>query len=165
MSMIGNLAELTAEQLASLEDGSVSVAAFLDEGAAGGPLRSEDFDKAWHGIHYLLTGKAWGGDGPLARALMGGTQLGEEDVGYGPATYLTAEEVAEVSRALEKISVDELHRRYDPAKMEKAEIYPSGIWEDEGEEAFDYLKPYFEQLVAFYKECAKNGNPLLQFLN
>ena len=30
-----------------------------------------DIDKAWHGIHYLLTGTAWGGDPPASWVIFG----------------------------------------------------------------------------------------------
>src|SRR5512147_1898048 len=32
---------------------------------ADGEGATTDIDKAWHGIHYLLTKTAWGGDPPL----------------------------------------------------------------------------------------------------
>jgi hypothetical protein len=55
---------------------------------------STDLDKAWHGIHWLLTGTADSGSEPLCYLLAGGTQIGDIDVGYGPARSFSAEEVA-----------------------------------------------------------------------
>lgn len=165
MSMIGNLVELTSGQLAQLQQGDVAVSDFLHSKAAGGPLRHQDLDKAWHAIHFLLTGETWEGEGPASQAIMGGQPLGDEDVGYGPARYLLPEEVVEISGVLESISVSDLHQKYVPADLEAASIYPTGIWEDEGEEAFDYVRHYYETLVAFYKTCAANGNPALLYLN
>jgi len=50
----------------------------------GEPPNYVDVDKAWHGIHYLLTGQAEGGPRPLSLAVLGGGDFGTED-GYGPA--------------------------------------------------------------------------------
>lgn len=41
-------------------------------------------DKAWHGIHYLLTGTAWEGDPPLNFLVTGGREVGTEEIGIGP---------------------------------------------------------------------------------
>src|SRR5687767_14577361 len=44
-----------------------------------------DLDKAWHGIHYLLTGTAAEGGKPLDFLVSGGREVGNVDIGYGPA--------------------------------------------------------------------------------
>jgi hypothetical protein len=45
------------------------------------PHADLDVDKAWHGIHYLLTGTAWEGDPPLDFIVKGGSQVGDVDDG------------------------------------------------------------------------------------
>ena len=52
-----------------------------------------DLDKAWHGIHYLLTGTAWAGAEPLNFIVCGGTEVGDIDVGYGPARVFSSNDV------------------------------------------------------------------------
>lgn len=37
-----------------------------------------DLDKAWHGLHYLLTGTAWEGEPPLNVLAAGGREVGTE---------------------------------------------------------------------------------------
>src|SRR5688500_4635495 len=49
---------------------------------APGEVRDGDADKAWHGLHYLLTKTAWGGEPPLDFIALGGTPVGDEDLGY-----------------------------------------------------------------------------------
>jgi hypothetical protein len=123
----------------------------------GGPLL--DLDKAWHGIHYLLTGgEVWGGNGPLADAVLGGQTIGP-DVGYGPARLLLPEQVAAVARALAEVSPETLAVSFDPAAMDQAGVYPQ-IW-DEGQEALDYLLSYYQRLAAFYERAARQGNAVL----
>jgi hypothetical protein len=48
-----------------------------------------NLDKAWHGIHFLLTGTNWAGDPPLNFLVAGGAQVGDIDTGYGPARFST----------------------------------------------------------------------------
>src|SRR5438093_6086389 len=88
-----------------------------------------DLDKAWHGIHYLLTGTAWEGRPPLNALVLGGKRLPDpdEEWGYGPPRLLPPGDVAALSRALESVSDDDLAARFDPADMSAKEIYPE-IW-------------------------------------
>ena len=44
--------------------------------------------KSWHGLHYILTGDPVQGDPPLNFLLVGGAEVGDEDIGYGPAGSL-----------------------------------------------------------------------------
>src|SRR5689334_11060249 len=99
MSMIGNFVRLSEPDLQRLLADPDKVPSFLmDAEEFEGPKRHLDVDKAWHLIHFLLTGSADEGSGPLANAVIGGQLLGNVDVGgYGPAVYLSAAEVAEVS--------------------------------------------------------------------
>jgi len=164
MSMIGSFMELTPSRLATLLDSSDEIEGLLFDDEAEGRIAQFDVDKAWHGMHFLLTGKSWGGDGPEAMAVLGGEPVGE-DLGYGPARYVTPAQVAEIAKSLEAISRDQLQRRFVPAELEKAEIYPQGTWEDEGLEAFEYLMQGFEELVSFYRQAAANGNAVLLYLS
>src|SRR5688500_16813482 len=68
-----------------------------------------DLDKAWHGIHYLLTGTAWEGDPPLNFLVTGGREAGDEEDGYGPARTVTPAETGETASALAPLS-DEQRR-------------------------------------------------------
>ena len=57
-----------------------------------------NLEKSWHVLHYLLTGKAEEAPGPLGNAILGGTEIGG-DLGYGPARFLTPQQVREVAVA------------------------------------------------------------------
>ncbi|HLN65023.1 MAG TPA: YfbM family protein [Symbiobacteriaceae bacterium] len=120
-------------------------------------------DKAWHGIHFLLNGAAYTGDGPLFNVVLGGTEIGE-DLGYGPARYLTADQVREAAAAFGAISDDELRQRYNPRAFEDADIYPN-IWVDEGDEALDYVMEYLTQLRAFFLAAAQAGQAMLLYIS
>jgi len=125
-----------------------------------------DLDKAWDGIFFLLTGNniEHGHDHTNARILFSGQLIDEsQDMGYGPAHYLSPEQVAEVNDQIQAIAVADLKLQYDPKRMESLEIYPL-IW-DEGDGAFDYLAAHFTSLQAFYLEAAKNGEAVITFIN
>ena len=124
-----------------------------------------DIDKAWHGLHFLLTGTEWGGEPPLDFIASGGREVGDEDVGYGPARALTSAQVREIAAALEPITPEELATRFDPERMMKLDIYP-GIWDrDPEEDTLGYLLEYFAALTAFVRRGADADCGMLVYLN
>ena len=118
-------------------------------------------DKAWHAIHFLLTGTAWGGDPPLNFIAAGGTEIGD-DLGYGPARGLTSAEVRTLASALKALPRDSLLQRFDPAALTAAEIYPD-IWDraPEEDDTRGYVAEYYEQLRSFILDAAAAGEALL----
>ena len=119
-----------------------------------GEGEEDDLDKAWHGIHFLLTASAWEGQPPLHFLVAGGTPVGDIDVGYGPARVLTSAEVASVHRALSELPDDTLRARFDPAAFQQADIYP-GIWDRDSKEhdLLLYLMDYLGTLRAFLERA------------
>lgn len=105
-------------------------------------------DKAWHGIHFLLTGSDWEGEMPRAFLLRGGTELKGVDTGYGPPRLMRAEETAGVAKCLSGISREELAARFDPVKMMELDIYPT-IWARPDDDALGYLLDHFDELKSF----------------
>ncbi len=129
MSMIGNFLQLSPADLTGLiADPSRVEPLIYTDGEED--ENSIDVDKSWQGIHYLLTGDAWGGEPPLANVVLGGTEIGD-DVGYGPARYLTADEVCAAAEALKDIPPDAFGRRYDASALAANNVYP-GTWDEEG---------------------------------
>jgi Domain of unknown function (DUF1877) len=122
---------------------------------------SVDIDKAWHGIHWLLTGS----EAPTAETpsdvIFGGEPFGE-DLGYGPARLLSIEGVGRVAQVLERVDADALRVRMDPAAMQRAGVYPE-IW-DEEDVLDEYLLPALRQLRIFYDTAAKAGQAVIQTL-
>lgn len=161
MSMIGNFLQVTPLELQALIDDPSAVEDFIypeDEEHEN----CMDVDKAWHGIHFLLSGDPWGGNLPLANVVLGGTEIGD-DVGYGPARYITADDVRTVADAISDVTPQELAKRYDPSALKKHEIYPE-IW-DEGEGAVEYLTSWYQSLREYYLDAASKGNAMLKYLN
>ena len=157
MSMIGHFLAVPQGELDALraDPEQVSEALFTthEEDAV-------DVEKAWHGIHFLLTGKVVPGDGPLDNVVFGRAPVGDEDLGYGPAMATDAADVPAVAAALEAVTDDELRARFDPEAMD--EIYPN-IW-DEGDEALDYLIDNLQEVRAFYRNAAAQGHAVITWL-
>lgn len=117
---------------------------------------SLDLDKAWHGLHFLLTGSAWEGEPPLNFLVAGGTPIGDLEVGYGPARALTSTEVATAHQALQALSDDTLRARFDPDALMRADIYP-GIWDRkrEDDDVLGYLMENLAELRSFLAQATE----------
>jgi Domain of unknown function (DUF1877) len=113
----------------------------LDDVLGADPARKLSLEKAWHGLHFLLTGSANAKTGPEAVLLSGGEPFGE-DLGYGPARLLRPVAVHALSANLSAISDDQLWGRYDAIRMTAEGVYPC-IWdEDEADLREEYLGYY-----------------------
>lgn len=124
-----------------------------------------DIDKSWGGILFLLTGQGLEElVHPLSRILFSGELIDEDqDLGYGPAHYLTVLEVKEIYNEISKITLEELRGRYDAEKMEQLGIYPN-IWDD-NEESVDYLLDSYNDVLEVYSEAVKNNQAIITFIN
>jgi len=128
---------------------------------------STDLDKAWHGLHYLLTGSPWEGDPPLNFLLGGGTEIDIEVADAQPRTF-TASETRALQQTLGGITQDALLRRYVPADLTRLEIYPDVIWErDDGTDADprQYLLEYWKVLRDFVDAAVKEDLGLIVFIS
>lgn len=131
---------------------------------------SMDIDKAWGGILYLLTGKAFASGTPedevdsLNRIFFSAQFFDEDmDVGYGPAHYLTPEQVAGIHRKIASLTEADLKARYDTEAMnEDEELYPSLDW---NEEIFEYLYFHFQALQSFFATASSRGEAIVTFLS
>jgi hypothetical protein len=131
--------------------------------AAGEEL---DVDKAWHGIHFLLTGTAWAGDPPLDFIVQGGREIGNIDVGYGPARAFSSSDVRDLAEAVAPIEPEVLRDRFDPEQMMAQGVYPE-IWDRDpaDDDTLGYLLEYFGDLRAFVRRRAERGEGMLIYVN
>ena len=165
MGMIMNLLRISKQELESYID---KPDLFLENRVDD--AYSMDIDKAWGGILYLLTGKAFASGSPedevdsLNRIFFSAQFFDEDmDVGYGPAHYLTPEQVAGIHRKIASLTEADLKARYDPEAMnEEEELYPSLDW---NEEIFGYLYFHFQALQSFFATAASRGEAIVTFLS
>lgn len=163
MSMIGNYLTLSLRELDAIivEPGKAEELAYPESGDL--PVGSLDIDKAWHLIHYLLNGEAWGGEGPLANAVLGGTELEGTDAGYGPFRYLLPADVRATAQALSLVNPEELWTRFDAAQVSADEIYPVG-WTGDQEER-EYVLHNYMAVQRFFAEAAASSKAILLYLS
>jgi len=103
----------------------------------------------WHGVQYLLAGRAQGVRGPLAWFTTGGKKVSRTPA--GPVRYLSPEQVREWAAALAEEPPDELGDGvYDLPAMDRDGVYP-GTWVRDGEntdplgtmrELYSYLREF-----------------------
>ena len=164
MSMIGNLLRVSKTELEDyLKDSSLLEDKIYDDETENENL--VDIDKSWDGILFLLTGQSLAtAEHNLVRVLFSGQLIDEEqDLGYGPAHYLTPEQVAELYSEISTITSADLKQKFNPEKMTKQEVYPT-IW-DEGDDAFDYVADGFSTLQNVFADATKNGEAIITFLS
>ena len=120
-----------------------------------------DIEKAWHALHFLLTGDA-SFDGKdvttsLRFVVCGGAEVkvGAEET---PVYTVTARQVQETSKALRGIARSDLLPRLQADAFNAANLYPAGEWTQEG---FEYLLDIYDQVAAFYHEAALHGDAIL----
>lgn len=132
----------------------------VDAPAGAGPeLR---LGKLWHGLHWLIARTAWKVGAPPSNAILGGLELGDADLGYGPARLLSVDEVVAIADALDALDEATLSARFDGAAMRRAQLYPD-IWGEPGID--EELLAAFGALRRFYRAAADAGRALMIWLD
>ena len=185
--MIGRLRRASDEEVSRLLVHPEEIGAFLSPGdfeagdggsggasvpESGGGRASEggaadlDIEKSWHGIHFVLTGSDWGGAAPLNFLVSGGMEVGDEDVGYGPARAFTSAQVRAIHEALSQLPPEQFARRIDLAALEETGIYPE-IWEreDEATENQEFLTRHYAALRRYVEGLAGEGAGMLIYIS
>lgn len=160
MGMIGYLKQISTESLEGIIAGNVNVVELIYSNES--ESNSLDIDKAWHAIHFLLNKSAWDGQHPFINVILGGIELGD-DLGYGPARYLTSEEVKEVALSLSNLSENELKNRFSPEKMKDLDIYPSIDWSEQGD--LEYVFSYYKEVKKYYIEASEKNSAMLLYIS
>src|SRR5262245_45891124 len=89
-----------------------------------GSREETGLDRYWHGVQYLLAGRAKGIRGPLAWFTTGGEKLGRTPGGV--VRYLSPPHVKQLSAVLAEVPPDDLGDDvYDEAAMDAAGVYPA----------------------------------------
>ncbi|HJT79050.1 MAG TPA: YfbM family protein [Gemmataceae bacterium] len=164
VSMTGRYRRLSPPELKRLKKEPSSIIDFLypDDDSALPADCKLDIDKAWHAIQFLLTGDPWQGEPPLQNAVLGGTEIGEDEFGYGPVRYLTPCEVGEVAAGLSQVAESTLRSRFIPSAFSAAGIYPHG-WQGSPDE-WRYVAENYRRLVRFFQAAASAGQAMLLYL-
>ena len=158
MGMVACFAGVNADTISHLKSNPDEVEQFLyPEDGDSEPPHYMDVDKAWHCIHFMLTGSVEGGAEPLAGAFFGGEEIGE-DMGYGAARLMPPQQVRSISTALAAIDEESFKARYNPDALVGANVYMADMCVHDGDDALDYLVENYRALVAFYRDTAMRGD-------
>ncbi len=114
-----------------------------------------DIDKSWHVLHYLLTGDAEATDSPLSLLQRPYPNIGNEDIGWGPAFAIDSASMAAFAEAVHSIELAEFRYRFDPARMSEDDIYLGNSFDAEDDEGFWYFEHWFGVLRDFAGQCAR----------
>lgn len=176
MGMYGVYYRLPLEQFRQMEDDIEMVEAFFGMDIAEEDEQAYDthfdaleasgrylnIDKAWHGLHFLLTGDPSLGENndspPLANVVQGGT-FTDWEPDFDAYRFLMPEEVREVCDALRHIRHEDLRHRFDPAAFNAARIYPLG--EEWTQEQVEWFIKAFDEVAAFFDAAAQEGEVIL----
>lgn len=161
--MIASLLRVTTSELETYLENSTLLEERVYSPDAERDFSLTDVDKAWDAIIFLLTGQnIQNADHQLVQVLFSGQIIDEEqDLGYGPAHYLTPEQVKDINRQINLITEEELQQKYDSKKMNELDVYPSR-WDDE---AFEYVNHHFKGLQKIYSDADKNDQGIITFLS
>ncbi|WP_271784429.1 YfbM family protein [Aquimarina algiphila] len=166
MGMIGNIVRVSQNELNTFLENSELFEKKIYSEENYDAEWNLDLDKSWEGIQYLLTGKGMAElEEPniLTRAFFSFQILDEEqDLGYGPAQYLTSEQVTETNSELQKLDIDKLKNKVSGTDMIEKGIYPE-IWTES--EALEFLFDNFKDFLDFYKKASENNEAILSFIN
>jgi hypothetical protein len=158
--MIGNLLRVTPNELenylkkSSLLEDRIYADDFTDPNLL-------DLDKAWEGIFYLLNGFDYLNAEETALPIIWSFAVGncidpEQDLGYGPAYYLSVEEVKQLTLVLDKISSEAFRQRFITSNMQEE----AGIYSD-----YEYLQEVFNSMKDFLIKASNDGQFIISFVN
>jgi hypothetical protein len=132
--MIGNLRPASDAEIEQLLARPADVTRFLYGADADGRERVV-LNKAWHAIHFVLTGSRLGGEEPLNFLIAEGTPVGEVDVA----------------------------RRVDLKQLDEHVIYP-GNWQHDGLGPEDVVSSY-RQMRDLIVRLADQGLGMVLYIN
>ncbi|AEF99128.1 YfbM family protein [Methylomonas methanica] len=120
-----------------------------------------DLDKNWHILHYLLADCPWDGPLPQATLLSGGIQLGDVDVGYGPARALRPADIKAFLSFLNDLKADEFGANVSQHDFDQNEIYCSANWQVEDG---NLLWTYVVALQNFLREAVARNKGIILYI-
>ena len=160
MGMSAVLQRVDKSELAVLRERPQTIEEWLFEESQTLPKRHVDLDKAWHALHFLLTGNLEPDGTPIGDAILGGDPIGP-DLGYGPARVISADYAKEIHQAIDSIDIEAAYSKLDPDAAQLSMVYCG--FEFDPEEV-TYLADYFNQLKAFYADAAQHEQAIIAYI-
>lgn len=122
-----------------------------------------ELDASWQPLHYLLTGTAWDGQGPLAFLAKGGTEIAEDDEVFSSVRLLEPSDVLAWRDALGQLNRAALAQRCDVDRMIDAGAVDRGRHAGLPVEAGEVLDS-FDALLDFVSAAAASGDGIVVYM-
>src|SRR5262249_31592082 len=119
-----------------------------------------DLQKAWHGLHYLLTGHIWETGARLGFLVSGGRAIGEADSFWRPVRLFNPDGVVALADALSTVSDEILWSRFHAQRMNELGVYPA-IWDETEHNLREECLGYFHDVKSFVSKAACDGAALI----
>ncbi|MER0280130.1 YfbM family protein [Clostridioides difficile] len=162
MGMIGCYIRISEENVLKLQQAEDNL-----QGLFFGDMDEDNtisIDKAWHAIHFTLTGCPFGGedDNIFSKLVMSGNVFMEID-GEPPAMLITANDVKKLSEAMDSLEEQQFREKFNISEMLENNIYP--VMDDENEEEFfDYVWANLIELKKFIEEAANERQAVIFYI-
>ena len=143
-----------ADDLAQFDDEQMAEFLFPEDEESD---TTQDIDKAWDALGYLL---ALATRGQLT-TLLRGSEIGP-DLGYGPARWISPAEVHEIADLLDGLDRASVLEHYDSQALRSAGVYPE-VWDDSAG-LQDYLGENFETARRIFLGGARERAAILVWL-
>jgi hypothetical protein len=128
------------------------------------PGDETDLDKSWHIVHYLLSGDAGRGEGPLAIIGDDLHPLADIDLGLGKPNVVSPEAVRAFAAAAVGMSDADFLARYIPDEMPLDELYMGDvIARGDVDDIREYVVENFHDLRKFVQQAADNGEAIVTY--
>lgn len=144
MSMTMTIFAVEDDELARLVTAPADVEALFRRA----PTTILSLDKAWAGLHYVLTGTAWDGAGPAAFLLHGGDHLGTVERGLSIPRAIRVASLPAIAAALSSLPPERFEKRLASAPAD--DVYGMS---GELEEDREWLTGELDRLRAFVDEA------------
>jgi hypothetical protein len=127
-------------------------------------------DKFWDILQFLIADDRFDFSSIPGKIVQGGEPIDEElDLGYGPALYVTADEVKHIKKYLSNLKHEELVRKFDVEVISQEEIYPyfqdlRTATAEEIQDEISYCLAYVDKLKEFYSQAADKNLAVIKEL-
>ena len=122
------------------------------------PREEIDLDKAWHVLHFLLTGSNTDEPHPLNLIGHDWPPLANVNNGLGPPMAVSSAALREFHAAFDRVSDDEIMQRWDADQIREADLYIGDVLADEGEEGQEYVLEYLVRFRKFVTDCVQGAD-------
>ncbi|KPI48255.1 hypothetical protein IM33_17520 [Clostridioides difficile] len=159
MGMIGCYTRISEEDVLKLQQAEGNLQDFVFEDVYENS--TINIDKAWHTIHFTLTGCSFGGDDDniFSKLVLSGNIFMEID-GEPPAMLITADDVKKLSEAMNNLEEQTFRKKFNISEMLENNIY--SVMDDENEEEFfDYVWANLIELKKFIEEASNEGQAVI----